>query len=94
MKHRIATATAFAFAGIVLAGCPREQAPRNVEPAAEAAPATTTGMAAPASIATPASTQATPQASEPELPQNGHMRAPPPEPDPLIPPPPPPPVEK
>jgi hypothetical protein len=80
MKRRIAIASAFAIAGIALAGCPREQTPsRSAEPAA--------APASPASLAPPTSTTV-PQAGEPQLPQHGRMRAPPPEPEPARPPPP------
>ena len=84
MKLRIAP-IAIAFACIALSACPREQTPpHDVAPAAE--PATMT-PAQPASI-TP------PMPAEPQPPKGRSMRAPPPEPDPLIPPPPPPPVDR
>ena len=80
MKRRIPIASALATTILALAGCPREQTPpREAE--------TVAAPAAPATLATPASTVA-PQPSEPQLPQSGHMRAPPPEPEPATPPPP------
>ena len=83
MKRRILIASAFIATTVALAGCPRDQTPpREAEPASE--PAT---HAPPPAIATPASTMV-PQASAPQLPQSGHMRGPPPEPEPATPPPP------
>ncbi len=81
---------AFAFATAALAGCPREQTPaHDAAPAAEQAAAPTPS---PASTALPSPATVAPPQDTPKPPQGRHMRAPPPEPDPLLPPPPPPPV--
>ena len=78
-------ALAVAFAGLALTACPREQTPprEDAAPAAEAAlPATPTSIAP-----TPPSPPA-PQEKAAPKPTGKGMRAPPPEPHPLLPPPP------